>query len=59
MTHRKIGGIHWFTIGRLCISVCITKPKRVAKPKRQLTLVAAGATASRPALPHISEGPMV
>lgn len=62
MTHRKIGGIHWFRFGRLCISVCIAKPSDNSNrlPKRSLTLVAAGATANRmPQLPHISEGPMV
>ena len=27
--HRKIGGIHWFALGRLRISVCLVRAKRV------------------------------
>ena len=28
MTLRKIGGIYWFSIGRLRIAFCWTRPKR-------------------------------
>lgn len=27
--HRKIGGIHWFTIGRIRIAFCIKRSKPV------------------------------
>lgn len=32
MTHRKIGGIHWFAIGRLRIAFCIRKPRPTKLP---------------------------
>lgn len=28
ITYRKIGGIHWFAIGRLRISICWARSKR-------------------------------
>lgn len=33
--HQKIGGIHWFRLGRLRIAFCITK-----KPPHAITLTA-------------------
>lgn len=31
MTYRKIGGIHWFTIGRLKFAFCVKR--KPAKPR--------------------------
>jgi hypothetical protein len=36
--HRKIGGIHWFAIGRLRISFCIVRKHHMPRLPRALTL---------------------
>lgn len=32
MTYRKIGGIHWFRLGPICISFCISKRSATTLP---------------------------
>lgn len=34
--HRKIGGIHWFALGRVRISVCLTRPKPSVDAKLEM-----------------------
>ena len=30
VSHRKVGGIHFFKIGRFCFMFCLSKPKELA-----------------------------
>lgn len=34
--HRKIGGIHWFALGRVRISICLTRPKPSVDAKLEM-----------------------
>lgn len=47
MSYRKIGGIHWFKLGRLRISFCLVKAKPMIDIPAMLRL------------PNIANGPQI
>lgn len=58
MTYRKIGGIHWISLGRLRISFCVCRSatKLVSAAPRTSPIKPVWV---QPRLPHIPEGPML
>lgn len=52
--YRRIGGIHWIAIGRLRVSLCLTRPVRPTEPRRGWLMLPAAALAATSCSPTMT-----